>query len=179
MFSYLIIFLATFSLAHSNPGIDEEKYLNFLSAIQNNSTNNYFAVITVKDLNSGRVKEICSKGNFISGAVYRELKLDYDSISDKKVYDYFKLKTTRYFEFRSKAALKNINFYNYNENLIKQIASEFPIETICKQIDVSGQYFVEIEGKRMKALAHVLFNRGYMTGESSCEGGRLLFVKRK
>ena len=179
MFSYLIIFLATFSLAHSNPGIDEEKYLNFLSAIQNNSTNNYFAVITVKDLNSGRVKEICSKGNLISGAVYRELKLDYDSISDKKVYDYFKLKTTRYFEFRSKAALKNIDFYNYNENLIKQIASEFPIETICKQIDVSGQYFVEIEGKRMKALAHVLFNRGYMTGESSCEGGRLLFVKRK
>ena len=58
------------------------------------------------------------------------------------------------------------------EILLLKLASE--LEELGKV-----EQMPKLEGKRMKALAHVLFNRGYMTAESSCEGGRLWFVKRK
>src|SRR5688572_32798984 len=58
--------------------LEKEKYLNFLAAVENSSTFSYFTVITVKDLNTAVVKEICVKGNFLSGAVHTELGIGYD-----------------------------------------------------------------------------------------------------
>ncbi len=74
--------------------LEYEKYLNFVSAIENSSTFNYFTVATVKDLTSGATKEICVKGNFLSGAVHQELNIDYDHEGMKEVVEYMKAKGT-------------------------------------------------------------------------------------
>ena len=58
---------------------DQVKYKMFVRAIENNSTFQHFIVITVKDMNSGIQKEICTKANFLKGAMHVELKMDYNT----------------------------------------------------------------------------------------------------
>jgi hypothetical protein len=69
----------------TNTDLDSEKYLNFIAAVKNISTFSYFTVIKVKDLNSGIVKEVCTKGNFVSGALHIELNIGYDNKREKDV----------------------------------------------------------------------------------------------
>src|SRR5690349_10790499 len=79
--------------------LETEKFQNYLAAISNNSTFQYFTVIRVKNLNSGEIKEICTQGNFLLGALHAELKADYDQKGEKKVLKFAKAKRDRYFEF--------------------------------------------------------------------------------
>ena len=82
---YIIAFLLTLPLfSYRDKELDNEKYLNFIAAIENGSTFNYFTVIKVKDLNTGLTKEICTKGNFVSGALHIELNADYDKKGERK-----------------------------------------------------------------------------------------------
>ena len=56
---------------------DEELYPNYVKAIKNESTFQNFLVIKVKNLNNGEIREYCTKGNFLKGALHRELNLGY------------------------------------------------------------------------------------------------------
>lgn len=161
-----------------NRDLDSEKYLNFLAAVQRTSTINYFTVITVKDLNSGVIKEICTKGNFVRGAVHIELQEKYDVIGRKKVLDFLKSKQDRYFEFKDKKALRNISFFDYNPKEVSKIQDKYDFEKAVEIIKRDEQFSYELSDKEMKYFAHVLFNLGYMTAESDCFGGSLFFVDR-
>ena len=86
--------------------LQTEEYLNFLSAIQNESTFSYFTVIKAKNLNTGEIKEICTKGNFVSGALHIELKKDYSPRGEKDVIEYAKKHKDRYFEFKDRTSAK-------------------------------------------------------------------------
>lgn len=157
---------------------DNEKYLNFLAAIQNNSTFSYFTVIKVKNLNSGVTKEICSKGNFIAGSLHRELNVGYDTKGQQKVADFAKSKKDRYFEFKNKEALDNISFFDYNTNLVDKIQTEYNFDKAIEMIKKDKKFSIRLPDNEMKAFAHVLFNKGYLTGENSCWGGALEYVDR-
>lgn len=157
---------------------DNEKYLNFLAAIQNNSTFSYFTVIKVKNLNSGVTKEICTKGNFIAGALHRELNVGYDTKGQQKVTDLAKSKKDRYFEFKNKEALDNISFFDYNTNLVDKIQTEYNFDKAIEIIKKDKKFSIRLPDNEMKAFAHVLFNKGYLAGENSCWGGALEYVDR-
>lgn len=157
---------------------DNEKYLNFLAAIQNNSTFSYFTVIKVKNLNSGVTKEICTKGNFIAGALHRELNAGYDTKGRQKVTDFAKSKKDRYFEFKNKEALDNISFFDYNTNFVDKIQTEYNFDKAIEIIKKDKKFSIRLPDNEMKAFAHVLFNKGYLTGENSCWGGALEYVDR-
>ena len=154
--------------------LEYEKYLNFVSAIENSSTFNYFTVATVKDLTSGVTKEICVKGNFLSGAVHQELNIDYDREGMKEVVEYMKAKRNRYFEFRKKEALENISFYEYDPTVVGTINIDFDFPKLV----ADDGYPVNFSEGKMEAYAHFLFNKGYLTGENSCFGGMLELVNR-
>ena len=83
----LFVFLLTGNArkSNTNANLESVKYHHFLAAVTNQSTFGYFTVILVKDLNTGIVKEICTKGNFLSGAVHTELKADYDASGERNV----------------------------------------------------------------------------------------------
>ena len=158
--------------------LDNEKYLNFVAAVQNSSTISYFTVIKVKNLNTGVTKEICTKGNFVSGALHVELKADYDEKGKQKVLDFAKSKKDRYFEFKNRKALDNISFFDYKTNLVTKIQTEYNFDKTIEIIKKDKDFSIRLSDDEMKAFAHVLFNKGHLTGENNCWGGALEYVCR-
>ncbi len=182
LFVSVLVFILTHPLL-SNQYRDEKtldlenkKYLNFLTALQNSSTFSYFTVIKVKDINTGVTKEICTKGNFVSGALHKELNAGYDTNGEQKVLDFVKSKKDRYFEFKNKAALNNISFFDYKTELIDQIQAEYNFNKVYEIIRKDKKFSIWLSNDKMKAFAHILFNKGYLTGENNCFGGSLEYV---
>lgn len=158
--------------------LETEKYLNFLAAIENTSTFSYFTVIKVKDLNTGVTKEICAKGSFVSAALHDELNARYDEEGNLIVEQLVKKKKNRYFEFKDKTALEDLSFYEYNLKQLKKVQEKYDFSKVVQIIQKDKKFVVALSYKEMKYFAHVVFNKGYMTGESDCFGGRLEFVDR-
>jgi hypothetical protein len=128
-------------------------------------------VITVKDLNTGVTKEVCTKSKFLSGALYRE----------HGDFDLSKYKPRRYFEFRNRKALENLRFFDYQQSELKKVAAEFNIRAITDTIEYNGSWEHNFRGKehpKIEYLAHLLFNQGYLTYENSCWGGTLHYTRR-
>lgn len=176
LFIYLSYFL---SLKGSQiDPLKKEKYLNFIAAIENGSTYSYFTVIKVKDLNTGQVKEICTKGNFVVGALDRELSKDTGSKDEPDVLAFAKNHSDLYFEFKNKKALENISFYDYDPNQLSKIRSDYDFNKVVEIIKKQKKFSIRLNDQDMKLFAHILFNKGYMTGESDCFGGALDYVDR-
>jgi hypothetical protein len=168
----------SFTSLKSDNNLDNEKYLNFLAAMQNVSTFNYFTVIRVKNLNSGEIKEICTKGNFISGALHSELNADYDAKGESKVLSFVKKNKDRYFEFKSKKALNNISFFEYDSKQFAKIQKKYSLAKAIDSIKKSKKFELPLSDKEMPLFAHLLFNEGYLTGENDCFGGTIVYVDR-
>ena len=158
--------------------VESEKYLNFLAAVKNFSTFSYFTVIKVKNLNTGETKEICTKGNFLAGAIHLEFKLNYDGEGQSNAYKIAETKKDRYFEFKSKKALDNISFFDYKLNYIDSVKIKYDFDKVIDIITKEKKFSLRLSDDEMKAFAHVLFNRGFLTGEDSCWGGALEYVDR-
>lgn len=158
--------------------LDNEKYLNFLAAIQNRSTFSYFTVVKVKDLNTGLTKEICAKGNFVAGTLHREFNVGYARGGKQKIFDLAKSKQDRYFELQNKEALNNISFFDYSSELIDKIKAKYDFDKITEIIKRDESFSIQLSDDEMKAFAHILFNQGFLTGENNCFGGKLEFVDR-
>lgn len=155
-----------------------EKYLNYLAAVQNLSTFSYFTVIKVKNIKTDEVKEICTKGNFVAGALHIELGAGYDKAGRDMVLAFVKDKKERYFEFKNKKALNNISFFEYNEQLVDEVQARYSFEKVEEIIERDKEFSISLSKQEMKAFAHILFNRGYLTGENNCYGGELEYVAR-
>lgn len=158
--------------------LENEKYLNFIAAIQNSSTFSYFTVINVKNLNTGVTKEICTKGNFVAGALHTELNVGYDTKGQQKVFAFAKSKKDRCFEFKNKKALDNISFFDYKTKLVTKVQTEYSFDKTIEIIKKDKDFSIRLADDEMKAYAHVLFNKGYLTGENNCWGGALKYVER-
>jgi hypothetical protein len=179
LFSIPICFLALLLAGFNDKkDLSNEQYLNFLAAIENSSTFNYFTVIKVKNLNTGVTKEICTRGNFICGALHIELKAGYDEKGGNKVLEFAKTKKDRYFEFSNNKALKNISFFDYDASQLSKVDSKYNLARAVISIKENKKFALTLTDKEMRYFAHLLFNKGYMTGESSCIGGTLKYVDR-
>lgn len=178
LFILAAMVLITLFGSHRSPtdGLEEVRYRHFVMALENFSTFNYFTVVTVKDLQSNRAKEICTKGNFLSGAVHRELGADYDPSGQKKALMWAMSKKDRHFEFWNPQALDNISFFDYDTAMVRAIQKKYDFAAIADQIKATKHFSKRLDDKEMKAFAHILFNMGYLTGESSCWGGELFYV---
>ena len=180
IFSILLLVLTLPLVGYrTDKDLDTEKYLNFLAAIGNSSTFNYFTVIKVKDLNSGVTKEICTKGNFVSGALHIELNADYENKGENKVLRFAKAKKDRYFELKNKKALENISFFDYDTNQLSKVQANYDFDKIASLIKKDKKFALRLSDNEMKYFAHLLFNKGYMTGESDCFGGIIEYIDRK
>ena len=183
-FIFILTFILTILLSSYQPRVDKphdlenDKYLDFVAAVQNRSTFSYFTVIKVKNLNTGVTREICTKGNFVLGALHIELKADYDDKGTQTVLEFAKKHKDRYFEFLNKRALDNISFFDYNSTLVTTIQAKYDFDGAIKTIDRYKTFSISLEDDEMKAFAHVLFNKGYLTGENNCWGGKLEYVDR-
>lgn len=153
-----------------NSSLDSIRYVNYLNAIENRSTFQYFTVIKIKDLNNGNTREICTKGNFILGALnYEHSSKTHKSLLKNK---------ERYFQFKDTVALNNLGVNNYSIEDLKKFEKENNIDSLAKTIKGKwGMHFSD--DKSMLLFAHSLFNRGILTGENNCFGGTLIHVDKQ
>lgn len=159
---------------------EEELYNNYLAALENQSTFQYFLVVQVKDLNNGHVREYCTKGNFLKGALHREFNLNYDSQGISKVNQIAIENKERYFEFKNDSAIWNIGgVWEYSIKELTDFEKQQDFDALATQIRNKGKWSKEIaDDKTMLMYAHALFNRGILTGENNCWGGTLHYVDR-
>ena len=176
---YVLVFSLISILIFSQ---NNEKLLfnNFLYAMKQSSTLDFFIVIKVKNLNTNEIKEICTQENFLKGAIHKELNIDYTKEGQRKVYEYLKNKNKRYFEFRNKEALENISFDKYDNSALIDFEENYDLEKIILTIRDKKQItYYKFKNNEKFAMLHLLFNKGILMNESSCFGGTLYLVDTK
>ncbi|WP_139307938.1 hypothetical protein [Pontibacter flavimaris] len=139
----------------------------YKSAVLNESTIQDFVVIKVQNKSTGETKEICTKGNFLSGAIHQEYDIDYSEEGEAKANEILLNSKNRKFELSKAEALGNIGFDDYSEDELKAFERR-----------VEAGNFSYSNDREMTMLAHILFNKGVKSSENSCFGGELIFVKK-
>jgi hypothetical protein len=157
---------------------DSILYNNYLSSIENGSTLQYFTVIKIKDINTGNVREICTKGIFLWGALHYEYNKNYSKNGEIKIHKLLLENKQRYFQLKDTAALNNLGMNIYSIVDLKKFEKENNVDSIAKTIKSKwGMPFSD--DKNMLLLAHSLFNRGILTGENDCFGGTLIHIDKQ
>lgn len=134
------------------------------------STFNHYVVVKIKNLNDSTVKEICNTDKW----VFEALRIDgynFDMIKNSK---------TRYFALKSEDALRMIGYWDYNSVGLAWTKLEYNIDGIIDKAIANKSWRVRMSDaidKRM--LAHVLFNRGYVSGVSACFSGDIVVYPDK
>ena len=154
---------------------DSVRIVIFEIAYDNKSTAPNYIVFKAKDLNTNLIKEICCEAPFLSGAIHRELNIDYDTKGTEQVDSIILEKKQDVFEFRKKEALKNISFYEYpNYDRIIQIAKGLDLENYHKiygnNDSAKMMYFETDTGFVQETFTHIMFNCGILT-RRDCEAG--------
>lgn len=168
------IFVLTFSFVGQENDI---LYKNYVLAINNNSTFQYFLVVKVKDVKHGTTREYCTKGNFLKGALHMENRIKYNEAGIIKVQSLAINNKNRYFEFKKRKAIENISGWSYSIEELKQFEKAVNIDSLVIKIKKSSSWSMQISNEKVNLMyAHSLFNRGILTGENSCFGGRLVYV---
>ncbi len=153
-------------------------YSNYVEAINNDSTFQFYLVIQYKNLNTGEIREICTQGNALKGAIHREYQLlDYSEESVAKVNQILLDNKIRYFEFKNKEAIANLNPEIYAMEDLKTVEQKIDFDKLTKKIRRKKSWKESLERKDLLLYAHALFNRGILTGESNCVGGSLVYIK--
>jgi hypothetical protein len=153
---------------------------NFLIAYQNNSTAPSYIVFKVKDLNSGLIKEICCEAPFLSGAIHREKSIDYDSKGTEYVDSLILSNKYHFFEFKSKEALENVNFFNYpDSNKIIQYSQKLDLDKYYQMFSIQDSaammHFDNDTAFKQLMFAHIMFKCGIITNRD-CEAGNNLWI---
>lgn len=156
--------------------LDSIMYLNYLNAIENQSTLQYFTVVKIRNLNNKETREICTKGNFLAGALHREYKLGYSIDEIIKVQNLLSENKERYFEFKDTSAINNLDLNKYSVEEFEKFEKETNRDSISKSI-INKDWSMHFEDdKTMLIFAHSLFNRGILTGENNSFGGTIYHI---
>jgi hypothetical protein len=150
-----------------------QKFEMFCVALENNSTMPNYIVVTVKNLNTGEIKEICTEAPFIKGAIYRQTgKFSFSADCN----DY----PNRYFEFSNDSALLNIRFNLYTVYELEQYTKKLDVEKIVMQVRKGilkeKVFCAETKeewkecNKQQIMFAHIMFNNGIMMTRSCIAG---------
>lgn len=135
------------------------------------STAPYYVVATIKNINTGEIKEICTEAPFLEGALHREYEKDYDynfNLNDT---------TTRYFEFSNDSALWNISFDLYTQEDLQSYKNTLNIDSIINILKEKRHLSIQftpysMNNKEQIMYAHIMFNNGIMM-RRGCEAGNI------
>lgn len=152
-------------------------YSNYLKAIRNEGTFQYFVVVTVKNKKTGAVREICTTGDFLSGALHEEYNIGYDSTDEVKIDNLLSKNRCRYFEFDKISALNNLGFDSYTKKEFEIFEKTHNIDSLARVLKAEKWKMRMPNDKSMLLYAHSLFKRGVLTGEYDCFGGTLVSVE--
>lgn len=154
---------------------DSLRNVNFKIAYNNKSTAPNYLVFYAKDLNTGLIKEICCEAPFLSGAIHRELNIDYDTKGTEFVDSLILANSNRTFEFKNEEALNNVSFYEYPDydrllQIAKGIDLDYYYKTYGENDSSKLMYFESDTGFVQISFTHIMFKCGILTSRD-CEAG--------
>ncbi len=168
---FLFLFVVSFSFAQK----EDEKYLNYLVAARNNSTFQFNLVITFKNLITNETREICVEGEQLVFAIVKENSIEYDDYD--KIDKLISENKRRYFEFRNTKAIEDLTGEIYSEKELRELEKKVDFDKLAKLAKASKDWKKSLGSEKLVAMyAHELFNRGVLTGQNGCFGGRTLEV---
>jgi len=156
---------------------------NFEDAYNNNSTAPSYIVFKAVDLNTRQTKEICCVAPFLSGAMHREYKKDYDNNGTNYIDSLVLNNKERLFKFRDKSALENISFYDYPDSLfIEKEKKKYNLDQyITKFVGTDSTESVNFSDRKnfkQVVFAHIMFKCGIITRQD-CVAGNYLHIGGK
>ena len=156
---------------------------NFEAAYNNNSTAPSYIVFKAVDLNTRQTKEICCVAPFLSGAMHREYKKDYDDNGTNYIDSLVLNNRERLFKFRDKSALENISFYDYPDSLfIEKEKKKYNLDKYITKFVVTNSTesvrFSDTKNFKQAVFAHVLFECGIISRQD-CIAGNYLHIGGK
>lgn len=151
----LALTIALISLMSSAQIDDHPKFKMFCEAFNNHSTTPNYIVITVRNMNTGEEKEICTEAPFLRGAINYE--------TGEWGFSYKKHKT-RYFKFHQDSALLNISFNLYTKDDLDKYTKKINVSEIVNQVKNGKLTTKTFMGDKKEQLmfAHLMFNNGVM-----------------
>jgi hypothetical protein len=159
--------------------LDAIKYNNYLKAVRNEDTFQYFVVVTIKNRKTKEVREICTPGCLLVGALHIEYSVGYDSTENAKIENILSKNKTLYFEIEKDSALNNLGINNYSIGELETFEKTHNIDSLAKVLRSEKWSMQMPNDKTMLLYAHSLFRRGVITGENMCFGGTLISGERK
>ena len=144
--------------------LDSIKYFNYIKLLDFGSgTLAPYVVITVKNLNTKEVKEVCTYTDFLRGAISHE----YGELNDEK-----RLRNNKqlYFQFKDTAALNNIGFDSYSSEDLKKFKEKIKFDSIYPLIAKKKHLYIHFGEKHneLNMYAHLLFNKGILSVHNNC-----------
>jgi hypothetical protein len=152
----------------------------FKIAFKNKSTAPNYIVFKAKDLNTNIVKEICCEAPFLSGAMHRELQVNYDKEGIVLIDSLILEKRTQIFEFKNQDALNNINFFDYPDyqyilNVAKRMDLDYYQSKFGNNDSTNSMYFENDSGFVQLTFAHIMYMCGILT-RRDCEAGNNIWI---
>ncbi|MDI9256866.1 hypothetical protein [Flavobacterium sedimenticola] len=167
----ITFFLLTLLSFNSRQDLENDKYLNYLTAARNaGSTYSFNLVIKYKNLNSGIVREICVESDQLIYAICDENNLQFPENSDK-IDSIVVSKKDRYFEFKDTAAINRLTFEEYSIEEFEEFNRKVDFKKVVKEIKQKKKVNPTGNPKAHQMYAHALFNLGILTGQNDCMGG--------
>lgn len=159
---------------------DSIRSLIFKIAYENKSTSPSYIVYKAKDLNTGIIKKICCEAPFLSGAMHRELNIDYDEKGIGYIDSIILANRLKTFEFKNKDALNNINFGVYpDKETIDRIASKKDLDYYYEKFgtndSIKFMHFENDTGFEQESFAHIMFKIGIITSRDCMAGNNIWF----
>jgi len=172
----LVLLLSVIVLFSFNKDENDLLYKNYAKAVSNASTFQFHLVIKVKNLNTNEIREICTQGEQLNFAIYREYKIDFSNKGAAKVQKIALKNKDRYFEFKNDTVLSNLGLKEYSESDLKELERKINFDSLAQAIKEKQKWSAHLDDKELLMYAHALFDRGILTGENNCFGGSLVYV---
>ena len=172
--------MLSFSIvSYSDYENDNQIYENYCNALDNyDSTFQNYLVVEIHDKSSGELFEICLTGFELVSTMIDEWKFDVDD--EFKAIKKAKRNKSRTFNVENFKEHQFLNRIIYSQSELFNYANRINFDSIVNSIPNKNEwsYFAPNE-KEQVMIAHLLFNKGYLTGINECFGGKQLYCNNK
>ena len=125
---FLVFILYSFS-GGDNGGV---LYRNYLAAVCNKTSFQYYLVVRIADINKNEVREFCMLGSLFRNALHKEWKIDYDELSESLVRSKAQMNEPRLFEFKNPDALEYLGMGLYSIAELKELEKQTDFVKLAK-----------------------------------------------
>ena len=174
MKNIITVLSLTCLLSSIHPQKEDVFYKNYTKAVYNSvSTFQLYLVVNIHDKSTSIKKEICLTGRELLFSMQKEW--NHNAYKEFKSMRKLIRNKNRTFEINSINKFEPLNRINYSKLELKEFSDKINSDSIAKSISKKENWDYYLSNEKEKVmLAHLLFNKGILTGIDECMGGMQL-----